>query len=152
MVQVDNYILNRNKLIAEFMGWRPSVIEGGIKLYYFPNSETGEYTDTCKQESLYAMEYHKSWNWLMPVVEKVETTEYPLPEKYRRGFLKDETAYHIEIDTLYDPREEFKGWTGSVLFVHGNPIFDPGIRFKTKIEAMYNAVVGFIAWYNEQNK
>lgn len=139
MIHVDNYIMDRNRLIGHFMGL-------GVQLHMIEHPDTGEYID------LKDVKYHKEWNWLMPVVEKIETTEYILPEKYKRGFLKNATTCYIEIDTLYDPREEFKGWTGSVLFVHGNPIFDPGTRFKSKIEATWNAVVGFITWFNEQIK
>ncbi len=66
--------------------------------------------------------YHSSWDWLMPVVEKIEN--------YNSGstlvIIEDErchldTQNNFEIDSV------------------GH----------TKIEATYNAVVQFIEWYNE---
>ena|SRR5690606_28346682 len=74
------------------------------------------------------LEYHFDWNWLMEVVEKIEETE-------------------IENNIL-------------MLESIGNEakfIFDDGCRFlnsnigETKIEAVYNACVEFIKWYNNQN-
>jgi hypothetical protein len=52
-----------NKLIAEFMGY---------EIIYRPNSNGFiEISDTelCDVDDL---EYHKSWDWLMPVVERIE--------------------------------------------------------------------------------
>lgn len=51
--------LANNKLIAEFMGL-------GAQLHLVEHPETGEYVDA---------EYHTSWDWLMPVVEKIESFE-----------------------------------------------------------------------------
>lgn len=54
-----------NKLIAEFMG---------IKSY-----EASGYTNFVYSEDNHRTEvdlaYHDSWNWLMPVVEKIESDE-----------------------------------------------------------------------------
>ena len=50
-----------NKLIAEFMGKK--FIEDG-------NSMWDGKVSICVEN----LEYHSSWNWLMPVVEKIEKT------------------------------------------------------------------------------
>ncbi len=50
-------IIEWNKLIAEFMGVSHAAVDGN--LYYYVN---GDSYDT--------LEYHTSWDWLMPVVNK----------------------------------------------------------------------------------
>jgi len=70
-----------NKMIAEFM----QSIEDGLYLdgLYFYN---GRYYDTN-------MEFHKSWDWLMPVVDKMNTTE--LWDEYD---ISDLAIYIISVD------------------------------------------------------
>lgn len=51
--------MNQNKRIAEFMGLRFENNE-----YYIPAYNSGEWFTESK------LAYHKSWDWLMPVVEK----------------------------------------------------------------------------------
>jgi len=56
--------MEENKLIAEFMQYDNK----SVGLY--------DYSHTPNNEIL---KYHKSWNWLMPVVEKIETIIGKLP-------------------------------------------------------------------------
>lgn len=51
-----------NELIAEFMGC--DTHQKNDRAYYIPLLECYVTFDNLK--------YHKSWNWLMPVVEKIE--------------------------------------------------------------------------------
>ena len=51
--------MNKNKLIAEFMGLRFENNE-----YYTPTYHSGEWLTESE------LAYHKSWDWLMPVVQK----------------------------------------------------------------------------------
>lgn len=57
-------ILEGNKLIAEFMNrkWDLESLCGILGLYVFNSS--------C-DEIAYEIQYHSSWDWLMPVVEKI---------------------------------------------------------------------------------
>ena len=50
-----------NKLIAEFMGNYHATFEDSVGLEYYDEDD---------------MEYHTSWDWLMPVVEKIESLGY----------------------------------------------------------------------------
>ncbi len=99
-----------NKIIAEFMG-----LSKNRHLYESPIS--GKYIEVLK--------YDTSWNWLMEVVEKIES----LPN----GRFKIEI--YNNICRIYDHEE-----------------FDEIVELseKTKIEATYNACVEFINWYNQQ--
>lgn len=119
-------ILEGNKIIAEFMDWR---IAENIK------HESGEPT-YIKKENLgtsYAtmdmMAYHKSWNWLMPVVEKIEV---------------------IEISRNHNPVVTIEKYITIISDNGEAPIVES--QTDSRIEGAYNAVVKFIKWYNQQSK
>lgn len=162
-------IEQQNAMIAEFMGakwinepykakkddteltdfWHWSKPDNGYPYNMCMNPPTSMSTAYMMGNFL----YHTSWDWLMPVVEKIEVLEVPIPEKYKRGFLKDATHGAIIFDTSFDCREKFIGWHSAVSIELSNPfIFDSlnteTPKYKTKIEATYNAVCQFIEWYN----
>ena len=116
-------VTENNKLIAEFMGCPKHKIDFVGKRLNFENSKHNT--------------YHKDWNWLMEVVEKIETISVfgKLPEFF----------------IMYDNREEFKGWYWliEVPKKFSKECYNDKNREKTKIEAVYNACVEFIKWYNE---
>lgn len=55
--------MEHNKLIAEFMG-----VKIGVDSYSYRPGQS----DLLKEENL---NYHKSWDWLMTVVEKIESLD-----------------------------------------------------------------------------
>ena len=69
------------------------------------------------------MRYNSSWDWLMEVVEKIEK-------------LKCTVVIEKNICRIHK---------GGLHFGHA-------YKFETKIEAVYNACLEFIKWYNKQNK
>ena len=108
--------IENNKLIAEFMGlnlhqgvWRKSTLATERKI--------------CKED---ALKYYSDWNWLMKVVEKIESLNYI-----------------FEIKTTWCRIKEIG--TGSVIVLRWE-------EDRTKIGAVYNACIDFINFYNEQNK
>ncbi len=107
-----NQIIESNKLIAEFMGYK---IKGGL---------WGEQP-----------KYNSSWDWLMPVVEKIE-------------MLNIDGDKQIYINVEFDNREEFMGWYGNIEIGYKTlKCFDD--RIKTKIDMYYIVVCYFIKWYNQ---
>jgi len=66
--------------------------------------------------------YHSDWNWLMEVVEKIENLG-------SKSAIVNHLGKHIFTVSLND----------NIISEDGN----------TKIEAVYNACVEFIKWYNE---
>lgn len=54
--------MNQNKIIAQFMGLR---FENNQ--YYTPTYNSGEWLTESE------LQFHNSWDWLMPVVEKINS-------------------------------------------------------------------------------
>ncbi len=100
-----------NELIAEFMG-----------LLVFPNMEEMQAYPLDKLiEWVYPdqIKYNTSWEWLMEVVEKIESL-----------------GFKVAIE-----------FTGCTIFKdYGAPVASTG-NWDTKINAVYNAVLGFIKWH-----
>ena len=83
---------NDNKLIAEFMGGIPSSVPNLINLpqtigessiFCVRGSEELP-SGTYKVERINELEYHSSWKWLMPVVEKIESLGYTFEKNLQR--------------------------------------------------------------------
>ena len=72
--------IENNKLIAEFMGGTPSSVpnlinlpqtRGDANIHSVKGSELLP-NGTYSVHRLNELEYHSSWDWLMPVIEKIE--------------------------------------------------------------------------------
>lgn len=137
-----------NKLIAKFMGYHQLNIddlnEEGIEdfLVYasleeaikdYPYRDIKTYYGDDIEEFVFIDEplYHKSWDYLMPVVEKIESCKEvdELLIRYEDG----RPHYMMEIISAY---KDFPSVTTA-----------PN---ETKIGAVYNAVVKFIRKYNSE--
>ena len=105
-------IIEGNKLVAEFDGW---VIDNS-----FPDKDR-TYIKNGGIELDTTFKYHTSWDWLMHVVEKIESLGYDFEFKKQGKFTN----------------VRFKG------------IIDYNCKRYDNITAIYNAVVEFIKWYNE---
>lgn len=114
----------KNRMIAEFMG---------VGIF----EETGMYNASIGSEyPVKEIPYHTSWDWLMPVVEKIESIEddlSPYQSYSKNNFcvsIRNGFCQIISGDFLMD-FDEFDKHSG------------------TKKEAVFNAVCEFIEWYNE---
>ena len=120
--------LEGNKLIAEFTGWTfaPNVNHESES----PTYELRDAHGFNEYRTADMFSYHSSWDWLMPVVEKIE---------------KD-FATEFEI-TIYSASCYIQKWNKKK---QSWDSFVSGVG--KKIEAVYDAVVQFIQWYNSQSK
>ena len=100
---MNKEILEGNKLIAEF--------EGRI-------NELCHHINTSSP-----YDYDKSWDWLMPVVERIDSR------------------------TPYDPCVTIEYNWCSIKMLNGG--FNIEVVGNSRIEATYKAVVEFIKWYNK---
>jgi len=124
-----------NRLIAEFMGkynvhdtnghWECNNC-GHQWSAILEDNEVPIIHSDCKPDIINLAKYHISWDWLMPVVEKIESL----------GYSYDRINADIFINTQ-------KGEN-----VIPNPM-DGNIM--TMLQKTYKAVVEFITWYNEKN-
>ena len=114
-------IIQSNQLIAEFMG-----IEFDPEIHLFYGYEWDEHNNGVPEYEVY---YHQSWDWLIPVVEKIETIIFENDEYYNFQILGG--CYVVIISS------------------HGHELItvDNG---QSKLECAYLAAVQFIEWYNQQ--
>lgn len=114
-------------LIAEFMELAhqsKSNQKDNKEHWLYESPETGEYT---YPEDL---EYSESWNWLIPVEEKIN-----------ESMIKEGKTYGV----MYS--------TGKGLHVmHRGEVISSNIKDKNNslLDAHYKTVTEFIKWYNEQ--
>jgi len=124
----ESKILEGNKLIAEFMGW------GNVVDYISEIEVYHRASPSCSSMFikfpvlLYNFKYNESWDWLMPVVEKIESLGYALKIIQNNCFIYG--------STMGDHTEYFKN------VGYG----------ESKLESTWLTVVEFIKWYNEQTK
>jgi hypothetical protein len=127
MCAIDN-----NKLIAEFMGYPKKQINKGIarleenkyvwgQTYYYING------DWHAEDYLL---FHLDWNWLMQVVDKIESFE----DNNRCA------KYNINIEQSFVEIID-KNTDDTIVETDAD----------TKTQATYNAVIEFIKYYNNEN-
>lgn len=125
-MEIQDIIIS-NKLIAEFMG-ATAYKHGIFEAVNFPEATK----EGFKSYDLIYLQYHSSWDWIMTVVEKIESLSY---NKGRHYYIHI-TQSHVQF--LIDRTNEtpFSKW-GST---------------NNKLQAIYKAVIQFIKWYNERKQ
>lgn len=113
-----------NKLIAEFMGSSFKTYKKGhirkdtVTVCYFDDGMS-PFSGGVSIENL---KYHSSWDWLMPVVEKIETIDFVVIIKQGECVIVNNSG--------------------------NTPKFIQQVS-TTKIESTWLACVEFIEWYNK---
>lgn len=117
-----------NELIAEFMGAvvAKEVWGGSGSFHRIWNIKHPVNNSDCVYDGV-GMKYATSWDWLMPVVEKIESTELQNSFFPCIKIVGNAVAFDTGGDYIY----------------HKNSA--------SKIENVYKAVVDFIKFYNSQN-
>lgn len=133
-------VIEGTKIIAEFDGWKhyPTPKQTGNGYWNFPEKGYAQW-------SLDAMKYHTSWDWLMPVVEKI--SNYRWPEYYgTRGKTDDDGPY----DDCVCPRTfGMRDKDGKYMVRFNASVL---VIADTLIEATWLAVICFVKDYNNQQK
>jgi len=107
---MENEILEGNKLIAEFMGakyydcYKNSIYPNGISIWKYDTPPKEDCTILWNTPD---MQYHTSWDWLMPVVEKIEKLPF-IEERASDGHDKISLIY--DINNVYPQVVEFIKW------------------------------------------
>lgn len=123
------HIVSSSALIADFLGWEK--YEDGLT-YKFPNlypiyNINDEENTGWISEHITNTEFHSRWDWLMPVVEKIEI----------------ECKFDVNIYGHYNWVMPFRC---TILDNRNNIIVYKGND--SKIQCVYDAVVEFIKWWN----
>jgi len=124
-------LIDKNILIAKFMGaaieqWYPvSEVYKQTGLHAVFQKEDG-YPGNEKHHSVALLKYHSSWEWLMSVVEKIESLDHG-----RFGFTMD--PHGVEV-ILYKEDE-----TRIVEIVRDD--------MQPRKDLLYDAVCAFMEWY-----
>lgn len=98
-----------NELIAEFMGLQPNPHDGGRTW----GDEVIELNGHLYSPEWTTLKYHESWDWLMPVVEKIyekylqDTNQVGKYEHYRKVI---DLAVIANIGAVYNRVVEFIKW------------------------------------------
>ena len=125
--------IENNKLIAEFLNWEyddlSETFETPFLILVDPHA-FGDEQFSCKLQD-FELKFHLEWNWLMQVVEKIESLGYNIDI--------------MKVDITKYQSSQFCG-----IYIDGKRIYTN--YCETKIEAVYNACLEFIKWYNTQNK
>jgi hypothetical protein len=123
-----------NKLIAEFLGYETYEMNGVLNVEYSENNI----------RTIQDTHYHIDWNWLMQVVEKIESLKpFQLMDRNWIGF-------DVKIYKTFNTQTHY--CTIKYLKEQGDMTISNGFSKQSKIDAVYNACVEFIKWYNEQPK
>lgn len=112
-----------NKLIAEFM--------------------SDKYSEHARR-----YEYSYSWDWLMPVVEKIESLDL---SEYGYTWKGIDGEIQYNNGSIYVEIERNRCWIYMNLQLDPPHTFNEktyNTKFPTKIEAVYSAVIEFIEYYN----
>jgi hypothetical protein len=116
-----------NEAIAQFEGWELTsrdgidcLVKDGYRRYH------------------YELKYHSSWDWLMPVVEKIES----IYDDFHGYF-----GVHISSNSCYIQGTKLRTEPGKEHYAYFNEA-----TLSTKILSTHCAVYLLILWYNKQKE
>ena len=115
-----------NKLIAEFMGFE---LQNNPNERWFNQWFTKETLNKPYNSRIEILHFDTDWNWLMEVVLKIN--------------MVDDYRYTVQINSMDTYIHDLK---------YGGFIFQSEMKWQSDelINSVYEAVVEFIKWYNEQ--
>ena len=127
-------IVENNKLIAEFLDWEFDDLSETFETPFLKLVEPQAFGDeqfSCKLQD-FELEFHNDWNWLMKVVDKIESFVFD-----------DNNSFNVTI-----------GATNYCVIQDSNGEIYENIEDseETKLLTVYKAIIKFIKWYNKQNK
>ena len=128
----EQEIIEGNKLIAEFMEYR---FKNQSKYWCIYPLDDNSFLRNLGWVEFNNLKFHSSWDWLMPVVEKVTS------------LIQEKLYIPIGKYKEYEEQHNLYGIQWRKLFDYQSYNF-----FKARIESIYKAIVEFIKWYNSCQK
>jgi hypothetical protein len=140
----EEEIINNNALIAEFMGGEYTTTPSKHSVYVFPTNPDPE-SSRSNVKAIDELKYHQSYSWLMSVVENIESLRFT-----SGTCTNQQVIITINRNTCYI--SIFNDTNLKTLLPIGGKYYywhlEQPTCGKSKLEAVYNAVVQFIKWYN----
>jgi hypothetical protein len=136
--------LENNKIIAQFMGLAPRLVSPDV--YEYSDSPFISIRKDNPEKVMdgivkYA-KYNTDWNWLMPVVEKIQLI--PSYDRDKFGTIVKIEGRNCSIKSgNYGLKD--RDYSKNIYF---NANYDGD----TKIQAVYNACLAYINWHNQNRK
>lgn len=127
-----------NKIIAEFLDWEFDDLSETFETPFLKLVKLQAFGDeqfSCKLKS-FELEFHSDWNWLMEVVEKIES----IKDSYHGRF-----GVYISSNSCTIQSTNFKPHKP----ISNRPHYYDNVVLNTKIESTYNAIIRFINFYNK---
>ena len=133
------------------------IIEGNKVIVTFMTDDLGVLSrDLKKSGTVESLHYHDEWDWIMPVVEKLEklSVKWSISPYKEDGYTKGTKYSHwYEINiraNCCDVYEYMAMVNPRLIYLPHN---DPYFKFKnnTKIYAIWLTCIEFIKWYNNLN-
>lgn len=129
----EQEIIEGNILIALFMG---AEIDIETMDFVYPLNKTPTPDASCRWTYLH---YQSEWDWLMPVVEKIESLSLKNDWfDYRYFTVRNEMSYCLI------QGHSINSQPGTI---YQSPY---GVDMGNKLESIYAAIIQFITWYNTQ--
>lgn len=154
----------QNELIAKFMGSKyintpfKAVKDDTILTDFwhwtkpdigFPVDQSGIELSTCFMIANF--KYHKSWDWLMPVIQKIENLSVAGMEEISSGELADvDWSFSVEIN---DNQCVIHRYCSPQYYGEDSDflkLYNCRNKNRNKILIVYRSVIKFIKWYNKQ--
>lgn len=132
--QYREEIIAANRLIAVFMGFKEN---RRMKDRYVSISDVLFFPDGGKGCFAECMKYDKSWDWIITVIEKIETLGVSISFASVGDIVRGRSARSLKI---------YEGKTNN------DPIVSIGYTSQPMHTVFFNAAVEFIKWYESQLK
>lgn len=146
----QNEIVSGNRAIAEFMGYKIdmaktqrhlNITAPGQQDWYFASVFIEDFNEHLTEN----IKYHSSWDWLMPVVERIESLNNYNVTKVWVGITGQKCDMWTYVDPVLVLRMKGIGRKqGDQWYFRENS--------GTKIDNVWRACVKFAKWYNSLNQ
>lgn len=96
-------IISKNRFIAEFMG-------GIYKSKLFPIGKSQIWLPYHNMTYINAIKYHTSWDWLIPVIDKIYSSNDYIKYKHKM-------SGQFEVEVFINPKFILNTWTNVIEFI-----------------------------------
>ena len=139
--------MESNRIIAHFMGLRPKMESPDVYTYndglMFTVREDNP--EKVMEAIVRYAKYHNDWNWLMPVLDKIEKNGATIRVNSNFNHFHKSNFHQVTIEI-----------DNGELSKDGKAFYPDGYKYKkhsntsvNKMEVFYSSVIDFIKWYNE---